>query len=54
MFDSALNQRYKHIVWSVSLEKLDFSKPSIRRWWITAVLREGTAKDIAELDFEGE
>jgi len=52
MFDSALSQRYKHIVWSVDLEKLDFSKPSIRRWWITTVLREGTARDIAELDFE--
>jgi len=42
----------KHIVWYADVEKLDFTHPWIRKWWIEQVLIHGTMEDVAELDFE--
>ena len=42
----------KHIVWYADIERLDFTHPWIRKWWIEQVLIHGTMEDVVELDFE--
>ncbi len=41
----------KHIVWYANLDKLDFSDPWVRKWWVEQVLIHGRMEEVAELDF---
>lgn len=42
----------KHICWYADLDKLDFSDPWIKKWWIKQVLMHGKFEDIKELDLK--
>lgn len=41
----------KHIVWYADLNKLDFTHPWVKKWWLEQVLIHGRAEDVHRLDF---